>query len=405
MIRVLAIAFREIAHVLSVPLIWLLMPFKVFAFRTRFRFLKRVILGVTSFFDWAMVIANIQNPTMLIHHKAYRGNFIFGKSVMVVDHEVAEREIAPPTLRGNRFMGVDLVTNDPMAFVTNAGPITTGQPIRRLHREYIEQEIMTAEVRDHDLSSLRDHCAELLDEWTAEPRMATVWSIRGAVTRLILRILTNKILPTAVTDDITFQYMRRFAEFSLFGSYFPMLIELLGTREAIRRDAYIRLRRYGIDNVTIDMTLFAAMFSLGTIVLKCVEFTRKYHIDYAALSENERIQFTMEAQRLYPTVTSVHRIAEEDETIQVRGRDLRLGPGDEVAYPFICINRDAHKFNEPDAFKVDRPREELERILSWSIGRHACPAKELSILVTVLMLDTLSSRFDLRQLRIFSPEF
>ena len=85
-----------------------------------------------------LVLANVQNAALQLHHRVYGGAFLFGKSVMVVDHAVAAREIPQPSLRGNRFMGVDLVSNDPGVFVTNAGPISTGQPTRRLIREYID---------------------------------------------------------------------------------------------------------------------------------------------------------------------------------------------------------------------------------------------------------------------------
>lgn len=398
-------AFRWTARTLSWPLIWLLMPFKLLAYRTRLRWLRRLILEVTCFLDFAMVFADVQNPVMLLHYRIYKGNFIFGKAVMVVEHEKAEREIAQPTLRGNRFMGVDIVSNDPMAFVTNAGPIAAGQPTRGLIRGYIDREIMTERVRSFDADSLHAECAGILQDWSADPRMATMWPLRGAATRLFIRILAGQTLPKQEADDITFHYARRFAELSLFGRYLPVMLGILGTREGLRRDAYIPLRKLGIDNLVIDMTLFAAMFSVGTIVIRCVEFTAANNIDYAGLRPHEKMLFVIEAVRLCPTVTTVHRIVEAEENVRMRGRDLELGPGDEVAYPFVCINRDPTRFSNPDAFRLDRSREEFARVLSWSSGPHACPAKDLSILVTVLMLDALAARFDLRRLKILSLEF
>lgn len=381
------------------------MPFKLLAYRTRLRWLRRLILEVTCFLDFAMVFADVQNPVMLLHYRIYKGNFLFGKAVMVVDHQKAQREIAQPTLRGNRFMGVDIVSNDPMAFVTNAGPIAAGQPTRGLIRGYIDREIMTERVRSFDAASLRTECAGILEEWSADPAMATMWPLRGAATRLFIRILAGQTLPKQQADDITFHYARRFAELSLFGRYLPVMLGILGTREGLRRDAYIPLRRLGIDNLVIDMTLFAAMFSVGTIVIRCVEFTAANNIDYAGLRPHERMLFVMEAVRLCPTVTTVHRIVEGEEVVRVRGHDLRLGASDEVAYPFVCINRDPACFSNPGEFRLDRSRDEFARVLSWSAGPHACPAKDLSILVTVLMLDALAARFDLRRLRILSLEF
>ena len=199
--------------------------------------------------------------------------------------------------------------------------------------------------------------------------------------------------------------MRRFAEFTLFGGYLPFMLGILGTREGVRRDAFIPLKRHGIDNMVIDMTLFAAMFSIGTIVLKCIDFTEKYSIDYRELSSTERMQFVVESFRIYPTVTSVHRIVEADETIEVCGQNIRLSPGSEVAYPFVCINRDPECFSEPEEFWIHRSPAEFSRVLSWSTGPHVCPAKDLSILTTVMILDTLAARYDMRKLRIFNIEF
>ena len=396
---------RRCAHALSLSVIWVLKPLKIRAWRMRLGWFRRLIFEGTSFVDWMLVFANVQNAAMQLHHRVYRGNFIFGKALMIVDHERAAREIARPALRGNRFMGVDLVSNDPGAFVTNAGPITTADPVRRLARGYIDQQVMTPRVRALDLAALRTECAAELADWSADPRMATMWSIRGAVTRLMLRILAQQGLPKAAADAITFNYTRRFVEFSLFGRYCPFLLGLLGTREGVRRDAYLPLRRLGVDNMIIDMTLFAAMFSLGTIVIKAVGFAAEFDLDYGRLQPWERMAFVVEALRYCPTVTSVHRIVEEDETAEVAGRTLPLRPGDEVAYPFVCINRDPRQFADPSTFRINRPREEFERVLSWSTGPHVCPAKDLSILVTVLMLDALAARFDLRKLRIFNLEF
>lgn len=397
---------RRIANVLSIPLIWLMMPVKRVAFRFRHRVVGRLLLEVTCWSDFMLVLANVQNAALLLHHRVYRGAFIFGKSVMIVDHAVAAREIPRPSLRGNRFMGLDLVSNDPGVFVTNAGPISTGQPTRGLIRDYIDHHIMTPRVRALDYAALRTECADIMGAWTADPKMATMLSIRGTLTQLFVRVLAEKTMTKAEADEITWHYFRRFAEFSLFGRYFPIMLGVLGTREAIRRGAFIPLRRLGVDNLTIDMTLFAGMFSVGTIIIKAVEFIREHNIDYAALSTFQRYAFVMEAFRICPTVTTVHRIVESDESVEIRGRQCRLRAGDEVAYPFVCINRDPRVFSQPDKFRLDRPPAEAAQVLSWSAGPHICPAKDLSIGASVLMLDTLAAeRGDLRRLSIFNLEF
>lgn len=396
---------RRIAHVLSVPVIWLMMPVKMVAFRWRHRLVGRVLLEATCFGDFLLVLANVQNAALELHHRIYRGNFLFGKSVMVVDHEVAAREIAQPSLRGNRFMGIDLVSNDPGVFVTNAGPISAGQPTRQLIRGYIEERIMTPAVRAIGYQALCEEAAEVLHDWACDPKMTTMWAIRGTLTRMFVRVLSGPLIPKADADRITFNYVRRFAEFSLFGRYCPAMLGFLGTREGIRRDAFIPLRKLGVDNVAIDMTLFAGMFSVGTNVIKCVEFLQRERLDYAGLSRFHRFAFVLEAFRLNPTVSTVHRIVEDSETVGIRGRNFALRAGDEVAYPFGCINRDPRAFEEPESFRINRPAAEAERVLSWSAGPHACPAKDLSIVASVVMLDVLSAHADLRKLRIFNLEF
>jgi hypothetical protein len=218
---------RRIAHVLSVPVIWLMMPVKRCAFRFRDGFIGRALMEITCWCDFMLVLANVQNAVLLLHHRVWRGPFIFGKSVMVVDHAIAAREMAQPSLRGNRFMGVDLVSNDPGVFVTNAGPISTGQPTRRLIREYIDHQIMTPRVRAMDYGALRGECADILREWTADPKMATVLAIRGTLTRLFIRVLAERTLTQAESHDITWAYVRRFAEFSIFGRYLPSMLGIL----------------------------------------------------------------------------------------------------------------------------------------------------------------------------------
>lgn len=397
--------FRTVSRFAVTPLIYLLIPVKMFAWRTSHKWLKRIVLEITALVDFLSIFAVVQNHAVLAHWRAYGGNFIFGKSIMVVAHEKAETEIARPTLRGNRFMGVDIVSNDPGVFVTNAGPINTGQPVRGHTRDYIETTIMTDRIRGLGPGGVKEMCLPILQEWKDDPDMATMWTVRSTVTRLFIRILAGQTLDYDLARKVTIAYTRRFAEFSLFGGYLPFVLGFLGTRRSIRRDAFIPLRRLGIDNVIIDMTLFAAMFSIGTIVCKCVEFASRYDVDYASLSPKERRGFVIEALRLYPTVTTVHRIVESEEKIEIRGETITAEPGDEITYPFACINRDPKVFSNPEAFRLDRSETELDRMLSWSAGDHACPAKEMSIQVTTIMLESLAERHDLRTLHIFSPEF
>ncbi|HEX9781691.1 MAG TPA: cytochrome P450 [Opitutaceae bacterium] len=397
---------RKIARILSLPVIWLLRPVKIYAYCTRFALLRRFILELTTAVDFGLIFANIQNGAMRLHHQVFRGNYIFGKSVMIVGHARASQEIPRSRMRVSRFMGVHTLVHDPAVFVTNAGPISTSQPARGVLRRHMDEQFFTPEITTPDFGAMHAACTPILLEWAQDPKMAaSLWPIRGTVTRLVVKLLAKKDISRAEADRVTAAYLRRVGEFSVFGYYAPWLLGLLGSREGIRRDAFRPLQERGVDNLVIDMTLFAAMFSVGTIVIKSVEFTATYDIDYAALDRQQRVRFVIEALRLYPTVTCVHRILEEPEQVEVCGRVLQLRPGDEVAYPFVCINRDPARFADPDAFRLDRPDEEVEAVLSWSKGPHACPVKDLSVLLTVLMLDTLATRYDLRKLKIFDLEF
>jgi hypothetical protein len=397
---------RKVMNVLSRPLIRVLKPLKLFAWQTRFFWLRGLIIEFTTAVDFTLIFANIQNGAMTLHHRIYGGNFLFGKAVMVVDYQKAAAEIPRARMRTSRFMGVHTLVHDPGVFVSNAGPIAVSQPARGVLRRHMDEQFFTPEITMPDLGRLHADCAPILQEWSADPNMAaSLWPIRGTVTRLVTRIIAKKDISRAEADAVTAAYLRRVGEFSLFGYYCPSLLALLGTRDAIRRDAFLPLQRAGVDNLVIDMTLFAAMFSIGTIVIKCVEFCGTHNIDYAALGRAERVQFVIESLRIYPTVTTVHRIVEAEEEVEVCGRRIKLRVGDEVAYPFVCINRDPAEFSAPESFRLNRSPEELAKVLSWSKGPHACPVKDLSVLVTVMMLDTISARFDLRTLKIFDLEF
>ena len=54
---------------------------------------------------------------------------------------------------------------------------------------------------------------------------------------------------------------------------------------------------------------------------------------------------------------------------------------------------------------LHRPQSEYESILSWSKGPHACPAKALTLIVAIMLLDTLADRYRLSDLTVFNPAF
>lgn len=396
---------RRIFWVFSWLAVFLLKPIKIYAYRTRFPIVRRLILVVTVHIDFMLIFLNIQNETMVLHWKIYGGNFIFGSGVMVTDFDSAAHAIAQPLYKNSDFMGVKIVSSDNGAFATNCPILLQSPPIRRLTRQYIDDHIFTPTVQDLGHEAVREQCGVILEDWSASPTMAKMLTIRSTVTRIFLRLLSGVTISQCDSDFVTSQYIRRFVEFSLFSGYFPSMCLALGTGKFVHKDAYFKLRAYGIDNMTIDMTLFAALFSIGTLVIRCVENVTRYKVRYADLTPGEKRNFVIESVRLYPTVTSVHRLVEADETVHVAGTPLRLTAGDEIVYPFICANQDPKHFPNPSALDLHRSEEEYEKVLSWSKGPHVCPAKKLSVVATTVMLETLATRFTLDELRIFNPAF
>lgn len=397
---------RVFLQLVFVPLNWIAKPFRIWAWTTRFRFIRGFILEILTVFDTLAVAVYIQNGALLRTQRLFgNGNFFFGKSLMVVGHAEATSAAIQPQARGSLFMGLPIVAFAPGALATNAAPTAVSQPARRILREHMDAFVLTPEIQNQSLDVLRGRCAHVLAEWAADPERDTLWSLRGAVTRVLGIALADIDIPKAQADEITACYIVRFAEYSAFAYFAPFLLGWLGTDDKVREQVYMPLRRLGMNPLVIDMVLFAGMFSVGTITMKCVENARQYDIDYTALDDRERMAFVIESLRLWPTVSTIHRLLEEPEEVVVGGRTIRVKAGQEIAYPFVCTNRDPAVFAHPEEFRLDRPMAEIEQILSWSRGPHGCPAKHISVAATVLMLDTLAnSAGDLRKLKIANVE-
>src|SRR5215216_1586026 len=181
---------RGISGWLSYVLIVVLRPIKLFAYRIRSRPLKRLLLEITTFIDWAMIWPNVQNGAMLLHYKAYGGNFLFGKAVMITGHEATRCEIACPVHRGKNFMGVDIVSSDPNVFATNSGILNQNPPLRESTRAYLDAHVFTPEVMAMEFADVQSAAAESLADWGRREKMASMLVIRSTVTRIFLRILS-----------------------------------------------------------------------------------------------------------------------------------------------------------------------------------------------------------------------
>ena len=398
---------RRILSALSWPVVLTMVPIKRLAWRSQRLFVRGLLLEVTSAVDMALVMLNVQNGALLLTWRAFnKGNFLFGRAVMVVSHAAADAAaVMPGQLRGSHFMGLPIVGFESTVFMTNAGPINASQPARRVLRAHLDTEVLSEWHKNPDLEELRARSVEALNEWLDDAAWDSMFVIRATVTRVLGRLLADIDLDKALAESVTTAYLRRFAELSAFARHAPLMLGLLGTREAMRRDVYLPLKRLGIDPLVVDMMLFAGMFSVGTIVMSCVEWARREDIDYGSLATMQRVAFVTECLRLHPTVSSIHRIVEEPEELDICGELVRVRPGEEIAYPFVCANRDPAAFSEPERFRLDRRVEEVGRILSWSRGPHACPVRDLSVQVTVVMLDAMySHKGDLRGLQLFNVE-
>ncbi|MES2663971.1 MAG: cytochrome P450 [Pseudomonadota bacterium] len=398
-------AIRPTTHVFSYAIVSVLKPLKIYAYKSQLSFVRRAIIEITTPIDFALIWLNIQNETMQLHEKIYGGNFIFGRGLMLTDYNSTAQDIVKPIYKTNDFMGVNIVSSTTDVFSTNSGILNQNQPIRKSTRHYVNDNIFTPRVQAYTYDQVLTESKSILRDWSDDKNMLSTFKIRGAVTRIFIQLLAQTKITKNDADDVTFDYMRRFVEFSLLQGYFPFLTGLLGTAQHIRKNVYIKLRNYKIDNMIIDMTMFAAMFSVGTLVIRCIENVNRYGINYAELSPQKKRNFIMESVRLYPTVTSIHRTLEKEETFTVANQKLHLQPGDQIAYPFICSNQDKDFFTKPNEFNIHRSEKEYEGILSWSKGPHDCPAKELSILVTQIMVDTIAQKHDLRAITILNPAF
>lgn len=385
---------KKFFRILTLPPIYAMKPLKIFAYRTRFQFLKRILLQITSLADFILHWFHGQNEAMELNQKIFGGNFIFGAGVMVTDFETTVKEIPKLSYRTNNFMGIPVVSGNEV-FVVNSPMISLGEPFRTLAREHVEKTVFTPAIDSLTYDDVKKKCHTILQEWVADEKASAITIMRSVSTRMIIYLLQEIDIGKKVSESVTAAYLRHFVELSLFKAYLPLVTSWLGSEKYIKKDAFYPLHDLGVSNPVIDATLFAGMFSIGTLFVHCVENMRHYGIKYSSLDLEKRRNFVIETVRLYPTVTTTHRVVESDEEIVVSGKKIQLSAGDEVVYPFICANKDGRAFDCPHKLNIDRSKEELDKVLSWSKGPHACPAKNLSILITMVMLDTLAEKQDL----------
>ncbi|BDS15342.1 cytochrome P450 [Aureispira anguillae] len=386
---------KKVLIAITTGFIWLLKPLKLFAYSTRFGFLKRLIIQFTTFLDFIFSFIHGQNEVMEVYQKIYKGNFIFGHGIMKTDFESTLHEIQQPSMRTNHFMGIPVVSGNEV-FIVNSPLISLGEPYRRLAREHIDETIFTADFYDLTYDKIKETCAVPLQEWLEDKDPKNITTMRSVSTRMVILLCQGIPISKLDSEQVTAAYLKRFVQLSLFKNYFTLITGLLGTEKFIKKDAFYPLKKLGVSSTVIDATLFAAMFSIGTLFTRCIGDLKKHKIDYDSLTLEEKKKFIIEVVRLYPTVTTTHRIIESPEEVVVAGRTIELTEGDEIVYPFVCSNKDEKVFKCPHAIQLDRSEEDYDKVLSWSKGAHACPARDFSILVTLVMLDTLNQKVPLK---------
>lgn len=382
-----------------------MMPFKLLAWKSNIRFFKRLVIMITKPIDFLLIWVNNRNGILLIYEKAYGGPFFFGEAYMETDFTKTESEIVLPSTSSENFMGLSIVSSEADVFASNSGILHQNEPLRTCTRNYLDEHVFQPERTCLAAEHIKVRCADAFRDWKEGDGRDTMLAVRAQVTRIFIKVLTDYDLDQETTRRVTKNYIRSFLELCMFGRYMVFISDLLGSRQRLREKVFLPLKERGINTMAVDVTMFAAMFSVGTMVLNAIEDARRFDIDYASLNPKQKRHFLIEVMRVFPTVNTVDRIVETPTEVTVKGLRIQLQPGDEIAYPFVCSNRDPKHFKDPDNFRIDRSDEEYEKVLSWSKGPHGCPAKEIALQSGIAMLDELTVDRDLRSIRIFNPIF
>lgn len=93
-----------------------------------------------------------------------------------------------------------------------------------------------------------------------------------------------------------------------------------------------------------------------------------------------------ESLRLDPPVAYLLR----DCIADIRFGDVTIRAGEKVAYGVASANRDEAVFDEPDAFRLDRPEAKIHA--SFGGGPHVCPGSALARMEAVVALETFLER-------------
>lgn len=378
-------------------MVYLMKPLKVYAYTSGMGFPGRLIMQITAFFDFYSTFTIGKNEVLRLHQRVFKGNFIFNQGVMKVDYASIEREIQMPSMRRNILLGAS-VNGLGEAFSMNAPIISLGEPLRTQAREFLDAQVFLPDIMTLSHTAIRAKCAQILQEWVDGEKPADNVMMRSVITRMTIFLLEGVLIPKADSDRITGAYLKSTGLTMLF-RYFPFFLGLNQPEKRFKRDVQIPLQKLGVSNPVIDVTLFAAMLGIGSTFIQCVKDIKAHQIDFGQLDAEHKVNLVIEAARREPTVAGTHRIVETPEEIVIAGRKIILEPGELIIYPLVCANTDESVFKCPYLMDLNRSQAEKDKVLSWSKGAHNCPAKDLSIEITVAMLESLQEKVSLDTVR------
>ena len=153
-------------------------PVKLFAYQTRLRPLKRLLLEITTSSTGPDLAERPERRDAECTIEAYGGNFFFGKAVMVTDHATTKREIACPAHRGRQFHGRRHRQLRPQRVRNQYWDPQPEPADSRGDPRYLDEHVFTPAVMAMTFEDVQRRGGDPGD-WSERDRMATMLVIRA----------------------------------------------------------------------------------------------------------------------------------------------------------------------------------------------------------------------------------
>lgn len=201
-----------------------------------------------------------------------------------------------------------------------------------------------------------------------------------------IRRLSRELLASVREPDRLEMAGRAFAEFAVApvlerrGKTGNDFLTLLANAEMDGRPVSVE----EIGSIMVGLLLAGHETTVSGLSSLLFEVLRRPEIRDRLIAQPDLIPVAAEeAIRLHPPVFGFYRRATTDVTVH----DTKIASGSTVYLCWAAANRDPEKFDNPDDFSLDRPR---ERHLSFGHGVHACPGApiarmEMLVAVTELL--------------------